>query len=126
MFQNKMYDNLYKFWGVILFITLLFSGMRYIILENVLYCKIMWIIPIGSMNIADIISVERSYNPISSSAASLKRLCIYYHKGALFPFWLISPVREQEFIEALKALNPNISVRVPIRKGIWRIWDLDI
>jgi hypothetical protein len=26
----------------------------------------------------------------------------------------------------LKAINPNIEVDVPNKKGIWRIWDWDI
>ena len=41
-------------------------------------------------------------------------------------FWLISPVREKEFIEALKAINPNINVQIPEKTGKWRIWDWDI
>ena len=39
---------------------------------------------------------------------------------------LISPVREQEFIEDLKAINPDIYVRIPIKEGIWRIYNWDI
>jgi hypothetical protein len=39
---------------------------------------------------------------------------------------LISPAREQEFIEALKTVNPDIYVEVSDRKGVWRIWDWDI
>ena len=36
---------------------------------------------------------------------------------------LISLVREQEFIEELKAINPNIYVNVPLKKEKWRILD---
>ena len=108
--------------GVIIFI---FSGMRYIISDGKLYLK-MWLVPNGSVNISDIISVERTYNPLSSPAASLKRLCINFNNNVRFPYWLVSPVREQEFIDVLKAVNPDISVHVPIEKGIWRIWDWDI
>ena len=39
---------------------------------------------------------------------------------------LISPDREQEFIEELKAVNPGIYVNIPESKGIWRFWDWDI
>jgi hypothetical protein len=39
---------------------------------------------------------------------------------------LISPAGEQEFIECLKAINPNISVDVPVKKGAWRVQDWDI
>ena len=125
MFQHKAYNNLYTLGGVLLFLIFLFGGMRYVISENYLYCK-MWNITSGSVNIADIVSVERSYNPISSAAASLKRLNINFNNNVSIPFWLISPVREQEFIDELKAINPNISAHVPITKGIWRIWDWDI
>ena len=110
---------------VVLPTILILTGMRYVILDGKLYLK-MWFIPNGSINIADIISVERSYNPLSSPAASLKRLRISSKKGAKYPYILISPVREKEFIEELKAVNPDIYVRVPDKKGIWRIWDWDI
>jgi hypothetical protein len=40
--------------------------------------------------------------------------------------WLISPVKEQEFINELKAINPDIDVNVPDKKKLWRIWDWDI
>jgi hypothetical protein len=40
---------------------------------------------------------------------------------------LISPVREREFIDELKAVNPDIVIDVPPdKKGIWRVWDWDI
>ncbi len=79
-----------------------------------------------TLNIADILSVERSYNPLSAPAASLKRLCIHFPKNKKFPYLLISPVREQAFIKALKKVNPNICVHLPEKKGIWRIQDWDI
>jgi len=76
-----------------------------------------------------IASVERSYNPLSSPAGSLKRLKIRMKKGYKFPYALVSPVREQEFLETLKQLNPDINIRVSDKKGwhrIYRIWDWDI
>jgi len=135
MFAYKEYGGLYITGGVFVFIAFLFTGMRYVISDGKLYLK-MWIIPNGSANITDIVSVERTYNPLSSPAGSLKRLCIHFRQGARYTnwmtwlntpsYWLISPVREQEFIEELKAINPYISVNVPIQKGIWRIWDWDV
>jgi predicted ABC-type sugar transport system permease subunit len=120
---HKSYAELCILAGTFLFFILILVGMRYIISGNNLYLRI-WFIPSGEMNIANIATVERSYNPLSSPAASLKRLRIRFVNGL---FWLISPVREQEFIEALKAVNPNIDVKLPVRKkGIWRIWDWDI
>ena len=74
-----------------------------------LYLK-MWFIPNGSRDIKDIVSVKRSYNPLSSPAGSLKRLNIHFASGSTF--WLISPVREKGFVEALRAINPKIEVYI--------------
>ncbi len=110
-----------------MFVILIFGGMHYVISGNRLYLK-MWFISNGSVDIADIVSVRRSYNPLSSPAGSLKRLCIRFRKGAKYPnlYWLIAPVREGEFIEDLKAVNPDIDVHTSEKKGWWRIWDWDI
>ena len=123
--KHMIISGLWIMGGTFVFIVFLFSGMRYLISEDKLYIKI-WMLPSGSVEIKNIISVERSYNPLSSPAASLKRLRIGIGGKAKFPYMLISPVREQEFIEELKAVNPDIYVRVPDKKGIWRIQDWDI
>ena len=125
MIKQMIIPGLWIMGGVLVFTIFLFSGIRYIISEDRLYIKI-WIISCRSVEIGDIVSVKRSYNPLSSPAASLKRLRINLNGKAKFLDMLISPVREQEFIEELKAINPNISVRVPDKKGIWRIQDWDI
>ena len=134
MFYYKLYEELYILGGALLIAIPSTTGHRYIISGNKLYLKI-WIIPMGSANILDIISLERTYNPLSSPAASLKRLRVCFVKGAKYsnwvtwqtsPDWLVSPVREQEFIEELKTVNPDIYVNIPDKKGMWRIWDWDI
>ena len=124
-FQQMRYNDFFILSGSFIFVIFLFCGMRYIISGNKLYIKVMWIIPSGSVDIANIISVKRSYNPLSSPACSLKRLCIHFKNG-LYPYKLISPVREQDFIEALKAVNPDIHISAPNKKGLWRIWNWDI
>ena len=70
----------------------------------------------GSIEILDIISIKRSYNPLSSPAASLKRLRIDYRKNGKKGWILISPVREEEFIEMLKSVNPRIQINVSNKK----------
>jgi len=125
MIKHMILPGLYTLGGTLVFIVFMFSGMRYVISGDKLYMKI-WIIPSGSVKIADIVSIERSYNPLSSPAASLKRLRLGLGERAKFPYTLISPVKEQEFIEELKAINPDIYVRVPVKKGMWRIQDWDI
>jgi len=118
-------DGLLIMGGIFLLMVFMFGGLRYIISEDKLFVKI-WVIPSGSVKISDIISAERSYNILSSPAASLKRLRLGLRKGSKYPYMLISPVREQEFIEELKRINPDIYANVPDKKGIWRIMDWDI
>ena len=132
IFQHGICQGMNYLVIMVLFIVFPFCGMRYIISGNKLYLKI-WMISCGYVNISDIISIERSYKqPISSPAASFKRLRIgltgakFGNKGAKFPYLLISPVREQEFIEELCAINPEIIVHVPVKKGIWRVQDWDL
>jgi len=124
-YLHQAYQGLYVIGGVMLFSILLFGGMRYVISGERLYLK-MWFIPNGSNNIKDIVSIKRSYILLSAPAASLKRLSVQFRAGT-FTWWLISPVREKEFIEALKAINPNIQVNIPEKTGKWwRIWDWDV
>ena len=120
--------------GTLLVIGFSLTGFRYIISGNKLYLRV-WIIPMGSADITDIISVERSYNPISSPAASLKRLCICFKKGVThsnlltwqsMPHWLLSPVCESEFVETLKTINPDIYVKISDNEKLQRFWDWDI
>jgi hypothetical protein len=110
----------------VLFMALLVGGMRYIILDDNLYLKI-WKIPYWTVKIASIKSIERSYNFLSNKfCASFKGIRITYLGKLSSCSMLISPVKEQEFIEQLKRINPDIYVRVPVKKGIWRIQDWDI
>ena len=108
---------------IVLPIILIFTGTRYVISENKMFIKICFFIPCGNINIADIVLVKRSYNPLSSPAASLKRLRVSRATGGGY---LISPAREREFIRALKVINPNIQVNVFDKKGVWRILDWSI
>ena len=125
MIKHMIISGLLIMGGTFLIIVFLFGGMRYIISGDTLYLKI-WNIPSGSVRISSIISIKRSYNPLSSPASSLKRLRLDLRRREKYPFMLISPVREAEFIEELKAINPDIMVNVPPKKGIWRIQDWDI
>jgi uncharacterized membrane protein YdfJ with MMPL/SSD domain len=132
IFQRGICQGMNSLVPAFVFFVFLFCGMRYIISGDKLYLKI-WMIPSGSVSIADIISIERSYKqPISSPAASFKRLRIdltgvkFGLKGAKFPYLLISPIREREFIEALKAVNPDIIVQVSVKNRVWRVQDWDV
>ena len=118
---NIFNSTFYTVAGIFVFIVLLaIFGMRCKITEQTLK------VGMTSFPLSQIVSVERSYNLLSSPAASLKRLSIRFKKGAKYPWILISPAREQEFLETLKKYNPEIYIRVENKKGWWRIWDWDI
>ena len=119
---NIFNPGVYTVAGVLIFGYALFFGISYVITEGKLLIKIFGATTVKA-EISKIISIERSYNPLSSPAGSLKRLKISFNK---WPYCLASPVREQEFLDALKEINPNIYIRVSNRKGWWRIWDWDI
>jgi hypothetical protein len=123
--QDEADLGLYMLGGFFFLVMFLLTGMRYIISGSKLSLKICFISG-WSVDIADIRLVERSYNPLSSPAASLKRLHILIKGKTKLLHILISPVKEQMFIHELKALNPDIVVNVPEKKGTWHIWDWDI
>ena len=110
---------------ILIGILALFFGISYAIKDKRLLVKTFGI-TCGSAEISKIISAERSYNPLSSPAGSLKRLKIRFKKNYKGPYFLVSPVREQEFLDALKEINPDINIRVNDKKAWWRIWDWDI
>jgi len=105
--------------GTVIFIALFIGGIRYIIFEDKLYLKI-WTIPYLTVKIASIKSAERSYYLMSLVAlsGSFKGIRIIYLGKVSLCSILITPAREQEFIEQLKKNNPNIYVRVPVKKRI--------
>jgi len=124
----------------IIFCVFAFYSGYYVLTDKEIRIYYMWGIagkPYGRILISAITSVERTYSPAQSPAASAKRLRFRFKKGykwRLFfsnsPFViiiapLISPVREQEFLETLKALNPDIHINVHDKKRWWRflIWD---
>jgi hypothetical protein len=119
--KNMIITGLCIMGGYLLFMLLMLTGIQYEITEKKLRVKLLTI-PYWSCLISEITSVERSYNVLSSPAASLKRLKVKGHNI----FLLISPAKEKEFLDALKQANPDIYIRVPDKKGWWRIWDWDI
>ena len=126
--NSEFYTMVGGLFGVLLFIVLLLYGFRYEITNE--YIKFStWGTCKHSRPLSEIVSLERSYNILSSPAASLKRLRVKFkkeNKFSIISYWLISPVREQEFLETLKTINPSIKINVSNEKGWWRIWDWDI
>jgi len=121
---------------VVILIPLTYYSAYYVLTDKEIQVYYLWGIiskpPVCKILISTITSVERSYNPYNAPAFSLKRLRIRFQskrENKWDEFYmglpLISPVREQEFLETLKALNPDIQINVPDRKGWWRFWDWD-
>ncbi len=119
---NISNPGFYTLIGVLLMIVFIFGGIHYVIVNEKLMVKICGI-PYVKINVSEIVSVKRSYNPLSSPASSLKRLSVEFKKGRLC---LISPVREKEFLKTLKEINPKINIRVNDKKAWYRVWDWDI
>lgn len=83
---------------------LAFCSIRYVIDGQTLKIYYLWWIH-QDIDIMSIRKMEPSHNLISSPAASLKRLAIYYNK---YDDVLISPKNQEDFIKQLMQINPNI------------------
>jgi len=122
---------------ITIFAVFSFNTIRYVITGKEIQIYYLWF-RMGKIFISEIASIERSYNPLNATAASAKRLRLHFKRGYKWhvyfsnsPFLItilpsISPVREQDFFETLKTLNPNIQINVVDKKGWWRFWDWDI
>ena len=82
---------------------------RYLIVDNnSLQIKMGWfdwpVIPIS-----EITSIEKSYNPLSSPAPSLRRLKVRYSKNRWI---LISPKEREKLVKELQLINSEINVRI--------------
>ena len=133
--MSSFYGSFFHFGSYILVASCVFGffclrSLYYVVQNKEIRVYYMWGFydkPFGSISISAITSVERSYNPLFAPAASMKRLRFRFKKGykGYVALWL-SPVREKEFLETLKTLNPNIQNNVTDKKGWWRFWDWDI
>jgi hypothetical protein len=121
-------DN-FAFWifvCMLIFCHGLFFGFSYVTTGGQLLFRI-WGMPAGNITISKISSVERSYDALAGCSASLKRLKLRFEEGYNeFPYCLVSPVREQDFLDYLKKINPDIDIRVNSKQAWYRIWDWDI
>ena len=129
-YKNSAFYFAVVFFSLILTLVIytLFS-IRYGLTEKRLILR-MWGDDYFTFPLSAIVSVERSYNPLSSMASSLKRLKISFKEGYkisnIVPYLIVSPAHEQEFLETLKSLSPDIQINVTDKKGWWRFWDWDI
>ncbi len=110
---------------MLIFILSVFFSTRYIIKGENLIIKCLGI-KMANININYIQSIKRSYNPLSSPAISLKRLSISFISENGPQYILLSPVKEREFINELKEINPNIISSIVDKNNVLRFWDWDI
>lgn len=90
---------------VVLFVS---KTTRYIIDENQLTVKSMWIVN-NKIDISKIRKVEKSSSVLSSPALSLDRILIRFNK---FDEVYISPSEKQSFVKDLLEVNPDIETKL--------------
>lgn len=91
-----------------LFIVFISKSTRYIIAENQLIVKCMFIVN-DRIEISKIRKIEKTNSVLSSPALSLDRIAIKFNK---FDEVYISPKERQNFLNDLLLINPNIEVNV--------------
>ena len=93
---------------IILLILFVSKTTRYIISENQLTVKSMWIVN-DKIDVSKIRKIEKSRSILSSPALSLDRLSIRFNK---FDEVYISPKDKRQFVEELLKVNPDIIVNI--------------
>lgn len=92
----------------LLFIVFISKSTRYIIDENQLVVKCMFIVN-DKIEISKIKKIEKTNSILSSPALSLDRMAIRYNK---FDEVYISPKDKQAFVNDLLKINPEIDVTI--------------
>jgi hypothetical protein len=93
---------------ILLFIVFTSKSTRYIITENQLIVKCMFIVN-DKIEISKIRKIEKTNSLLSSPALSLDRIAIKFNK---FDEVYISPKEREDFLNDLLQINPNIEVKV--------------
>jgi hypothetical protein len=106
--NDKDYEGLYVIIPIMLLIISLYWQIKYIISDGYLEVKA-GIFGSAKVPVSQIKSVHKTYNPLSAPALSIKRLEVKYGK---FDYLLISPKNKQAFVDELKAINPDIDIKI--------------
>ena len=104
--SNKVWIGIFIMILTIIFILYTFLSINYKIENDNLNVKCTVLMNIN-IDVKSIRKIVETYNPLSSPAASIDRLEIFYNK---FDSVLISPKKKKEFIEDILKINPNIEV----------------
>ena len=91
-----------------LFIVFISKSTRYIIAENQLIVKCMFIVN-DIIEISKIRKIEKTNSILSSPALSLDRIAIKFNK---YDEVYISPKDRQDFLNDLLQINPTIEVKI--------------
>ena len=112
------------FWFHELLLTLLFAVIVIFLIEALIHTQYVvtadgkLVIEVGrfmegaSIDVAQIVSIEKSKFPESAPALSLDRLKITYRKRSFKDYILISPQNQEAFVQALLKQNASIKVNI--------------
>ena len=92
----------------LLLIVFISKSTRYIITENLLIVKCMFIVN-DRIEISKIRKIEKTNSILSSPALSLDRIAIKFNK---FDEVYISPKEKQAFVDELLNVNPDIEIKI--------------
>jgi hypothetical protein len=92
----------------LLFIVFISKSTRYIITENLLIVKCMFIVN-DRIEISKIRKVEKTNSILSAPALSLDRIAIKFNK---FDEVYVSPKDKHAFVDELLNLNPDIEIKI--------------
>ncbi|MDF0715845.1 PH domain-containing protein [Muricauda sp. 334s03] len=107
-FEKSSLTEVIVQFGIMFAFVALFFSISYEVTDDVLTVTTFFFIK-KSVPIKDITRIVESNNPLSSPAASLDRLEVYYGK---YSSTVISPKDKMNFIEHLKRLSPSIQVEL--------------
>lgn len=94
--------------ALLVFILYIVLSIQYKINDDILTVKAGFLVN-TKIDIQKIKKIKKTFNPLSSPAASIDRLEICYNNG---DFVLISPKNKDQFIKDLLEINPNIEVKL--------------
>lgn len=112
------------FWFHELLLALFFAVVVIFLIEGLIHTQYVvtadgkLVIEVGrfmkgaSIDVAQIVSIEKSKFPESAPALSLDRLKITYRKRSFKDYILISPQNQEAFVQALLKQNASIKVNI--------------
>lgn len=109
---------------IIVFFGVVWFSTRYIIDGDWLRIKIGPVVA-DSIYIPNIFEVRRSYSFLSAPATSRKRLALRMKSGSKKGFVLVSPEKEEEFLNQLHERNTDMQIDLHSARKRWKIWNWD-